>query len=221
MTAPDHPEATAGAMGITRISDPGVSRDPALISPVDTVRAAAAVRELLLAIGENPDREGLRDTPQRYARACAELFAGLTEQPERHLLTTFDVGHSEPVLVCDIPFTSMCEHHLLPFLGVAHVGYRPGASGRITGLSKLARVVEGFARRPQVQERLTDQVASAIDGVLQPAGVWVRIEAEHLCMRMRGVVKAGSRTITVAYRGCYHEPAERAEMLALLDASPR
>lgn len=207
--------------GITRVSDPGAAREPEHVAPVDVARAAAAVRELLLAIGEDPDREGLRDTPERYARACVELFGGLTEHPERHLLTTFDIGHSEPVLVADIPFTSMCEHHLLPFIGVAHVGYRPGLAGRITGLSKLARVVEGYARRPQVQERLTDQIASAIDGVLQPAGVWVRLEAEHMCMRMRGVAKAGSRTITVAYRGCFHEPAERAEMLALLEAAHR
>lgn len=182
---------------------------------VDMDRVAAAVRELLLAIGEDPDREGLRDTPQRVARAYTELFEGMEADPAEILSTTFDLGHDELVLVRDIEVWSTCEHHLLPFTGVAHVGYIP-AKGRITGLSKLARLVDAYAKRPQVQERLTSEVADALVEHLQPQGVIVVIECEHLCMTMRGVRKPGAKTVTSAVRGVMAHPATRAEAMSLI-----
>lgn len=168
-------------------------------------------------MGEDPDREGLRDTPARVARAYAEIFAGLYVDPDSVLDKTFDEQHQELVLVKDIPIFSSCEHHLVPFHGVAHVGYIPGENGRVTGLSKLARVVDLYARRPQVQERLTGQVADAIVHKLEPRGVIVVIEAEHLCMAMRGIRKPGSRTTTSAVRGMFQtSPSSRAEALSLI-----
>jgi GTP cyclohydrolase I len=199
-----------------------VERDPADVPPFDQARAEAAVRELLIAIGEDPEREGLLDTPARVARAYAEVTAGLRMRPEDVLSTTFDIGHEEMVLVRDIELWSMCEHHLVPFTGVAHVGYIPAESGKITGLSKLARLVDLYARRPQVQERLTTQVADALVRLLEARGVMVVIEAEHLCMTMRGVRKAGARTITSAVRGSFlTEPATRAEAMALIRGGTR
>src|SRR6476659_94109 len=187
------------------------------IPSFDHHRAEAAVRELLYAIGEDPEREGLLETPARVARAYAELTAGLRMTPEDVLTTTFDLGHDEMVLVRDIELWSMCEHHLVPFTGVAHVGYIPAASGKITGLSKLARLVDVYAKRPQVQERLTTQVADALMEILEARGVIVVIEAEHLCMTMRGVKKAGARTITSAVRGSFRSNATtRADAMALL-----
>jgi GTP cyclohydrolase I len=183
----------------------------------DHDRAVAAVRELLIAIGEDPRREGLRDTPDRVARAYAELTSGLRMEPADVLTTTFDIGHDEMVLVRDIELWSMCEHHLVPFTGVAHVGYIPAESGKITGLSKLARLVDLYAKRPQVQERLTTQVADAMMELLEARGVIVVIEAEHLCMTMRGVRKAGARTITSAVRGSMHQAATRSEAMALIN----
>ena len=186
------------------------------VPPFDHERAAAAVRELLIAIGEDPEREGLRDTPARVARAYAELTAGLRQAPADVLTTTFDIGHDEMVMVRDIELWSMCEHHLVPFTGVAHVGYIPSETGKITGLSKLARVVDVYAKRPQVQERLTTQIADALVSGLEARGVIVVIEAEHLCMTMRGVRKAGARTITSAVRGQMHNAATRSEAMALI-----
>ncbi|TFV64185.1 GTP cyclohydrolase I FolE [Geodermatophilus sp. DF01-2] len=184
---------------------------------VDQARAAAAVRELLLAIGEDPDRPGLQDTPERVARAYAETFAGLWQDPSDILATTFDEDHDEMVLVKDIPMYSTCEHHLVPFHGVAHVGYIPGEDGKVTGLSKLARLVEVYARRPQVQERMTSQIADALADVLKPRGVLVVIEAEHLCMAMRGIRKPGSTTVTSAVRGIFRDnPATRSEAMSLV-----
>jgi GTP cyclohydrolase IA len=184
---------------------------------LDQPRAEAAIRELLIAVGEDPDREGLRETPARVARAYAEIFAGLYTDPDAVLEKTFDEDHRELVLVRDIPVSSCCEHHLLPFSGVAHVGYIPSCSGRVTGLSKIARLVDLYARRPQVQERLTAQVADALVRKLDPQGVIVVIEAEHLCMAMRGVRKAGSRTTTSAVRGLFQSsPTSRAEAMALI-----
>ena len=191
-------------------------RDRALIGEYDAPRVEAAVRELLFGVGEDPDREGLRDTPARVARAFAETFAGLRQGPEDVLTTTFDLGHDEMILVKNIELYSTCEHHLVPFHGVAHVGYIPGEDGRITGLSKLARLVDVFAKRPQVQERLTSQVADALVEHLRPRGVIVVIECEHLCMSMRGVHKPGSRTLTSAVRGQMRDPATRAEAMALV-----
>ena len=185
-------------------------------SAVDKPRIEAAVREILLAIGEDPDRDGLQNTPARVARAYEEFFSGLHADPADVLGTTFDIAHSEMVLVKDIPFYSTCEHHLVPFHGVAHVGYIPGADGKVTGLSKLARLVEGYARRPQVQERLTAQIADALNEVLRPQGVIVVIEAEHMCMSMRGVRKPGSSTVTSALRGIMNDGTTRAEMMALV-----
>ena len=197
--------------------DPVHGFAPRTISePVDLARAAAAVRELLIAIGEDPDRDGLRDTPDRVARSYAEMFRGLREEPDDVLSTTFDLGHDELVLVKDIEVYSTCEHHLVPFHGVAHVGYIPSRDGRITGLSKIARLVDVFAKRPQVQERLTTQVADAMVRVLQPRGVVVVIECEHLCMSMRGVRKPGARTVTSAVRGGLREPATRSEVMSLI-----
>lgn len=184
--------------------------------PVDLDRAAAAVRELLLALGENPDREGLENTPMRVAKAYNEMFSGLELDAEEVLNTVFDIGHDEMILVKDIELYSTCEHHLVPFHGVAHVGYIPGEDGRVTGLSKLARVVEVFAKRPQVQERLTAQIADALVQALKPRGVIVVIECEHLCMSMRGVKKPGSRTVTSAVRGQMRDSATRAEAMSLI-----
>ena len=184
---------------------------------LDRARAEAAVRELLIAVGEDPDREGLRETPARVARAYEEVFAGLYADPDEVLNKTFDENHQELILVKDIPVFSSCEHHLLPFHGVAHVGYIPSCNGRVTGLSKLARVVDLYARRPQVQERLTAQVADALVRKLDPAGVIVVIDAEHLCMGMRGIRKPGSRTTTSAVRGMLQRSqTSRAEALALI-----
>jgi GTP cyclohydrolase I len=194
-------------------------RAPADVPPFDHDRAAAAVRELLIAIGEDPEREGLRDTPARVARAYAELFSGMRQSPSDVLTTTFDLGHDEMILVRDIELWSMCEHHLVPFTGVAHVGYIPSEAGKITGLSKLARLVDVYAKRPQVQERLTTQVADALVSGLEARGVIVVIEAEHLCMTMRGVRKAGARTITSAVRGQMHNAATRSEAMALIHSN--
>jgi GTP cyclohydrolase I len=182
----------------------------------DQARAEAAIRELLLAVGEDPDREGLRETPTRVARAYRELLSGMRLGAEDVLTTTFDIGHDEMILVRDIELWSMCEHHLVPFTGVAHVGYIPAESGKITGLSKLARLVDVYAKRPQVQERLTTQIADAMVAILEARGVIVVIEAEHLCMTMRGVRKAGARTITSAVRGIMHNAATRSEAMALI-----
>ncbi len=184
--------------------------------PVDIARAEAAVREFLIAIGEDPDREGLLDTPGRVARAARELFAGLWQDPADVLSRTFSIDHEELIIVRDIPMYSTCEHHLLPFHGVAHIGYIPAPDGKVTGLSKLGRLVEVFARRPQVQEQITTQVADALVDHLGVQGVIVVIEAEHLCMSMRGVQKPGSRTITSAVRGQLRDPATRAEAMSLL-----
>ncbi len=187
------------------------------ISEFDQDRAEAAVRELLLAVGENPDRQGLLDTPARVARAYREMFAGLYTDPDAVLETTFDEDHDELILVTKIPMYSTCEHHLVAFHGMAHVGYIPGKDGRVTGLSKLARVVDLFAKRPQVQERLTGQIADAVVRKLKPRGVIVVIEAEHLCMAMRGVRKAGSVTVTSAVRGQFKtDDASRSEALGLI-----
>ncbi|GAA3787201.1 GTP cyclohydrolase I FolE [Sphaerisporangium flaviroseum] len=184
---------------------------------VDSARIEKAVREILLAIGEDPDRNGLVDTPARVARAYAEQFAGLGQTPEDVLTTVFDADHDEMVLVKDIEVFSTCEHHLVPFHGVAHVGYVPNDKGQITGLSKLARLVDVFARRPQVQERMTSQIADALMEVLAPRGVIVVIEAEHLCMTMRGVRKPGAKTITSAVRGDFRDSDKtRAEAMALI-----
>ncbi|WP_104433683.1 GTP cyclohydrolase I FolE [Kineococcus xinjiangensis] len=182
----------------------------------DVPRAEAAVRELLLAIGEDPDREGLRDTPQRVARAYREMFAGLWQDPTDVLVTDFGLEHDELVLVRDIEVQSMCEHHLLPFHGVAHVGYIPGEHGRVTGLSKLARLVDLYARRPQLQEQLTTQVADALMSRLHPRGAIVVVECEHFCMSYRGVRKDGARTVTSAVRGALRNPATRAEAMSLI-----
>jgi GTP cyclohydrolase I len=181
---------------------------------VDQARIEKAVREILEAIGEDPDRDGLLATPGRVARMYAEVFAGLHEQADQHLHVTFEAGHDEMVMVRDIPLYSMCEHHLIPFLGKAHVAYIPGADGRITGLSKLARLVDAYAKRPQVQERLTSQIADEVERTLQPRGVLVVVEAEHLCMSMRGVRKPGSSTVTSAVRGQFRDSvATRSEAL--------
>ena len=185
-------------------------------SGVDQARAEAAVQELLRAVGEDPDRDGLLETPARVARAYAELFAGLRQDAAEVLATTFSIDHEEMIIVRDIELFSTCEHHLLPFHGVAHVGYIPNESGVVTGLSKLARLVEVFARRPQVQERITTQIADALVEHLQARGVIVVIEAEHLCMTMRGVRKPGARTITSAVRGQLRDPATRSEAMSLL-----
>lgn len=190
-------------------------------SEFDQERAERAVTELLLAIGEDPSRDGLRDTPARVARAFRENFEGLWQSPEDILTTTFDIGHKELVIVRDIEIFSHCEHHLTPFHGVAHIGYIPGESGRITGISKLARLVDLYARRPQVQERLTTQIADAIVEILDPAGVIVIIECQHMCMSMRGVKKSQARTTTSAVRGQLRNPATRAEAMSLITSSQR
>jgi GTP cyclohydrolase I len=184
---------------------------------VDSARIEKAVREILIAIGEDPDRDGLQDTPARVARAYAEQFAGLRQTPEDVLTTVFDGDHDEMVLVRDIEVYSTCEHHLVPFHGVAHVGYIPNEKGQLTGLSKLARLVDVYARRPQVQERMTSQIADALMNVLEPRGVIVVIECEHLCMTMRGVRKPGAKTTTSAVRGLFRDSDRtRAEAMALI-----
>jgi GTP cyclohydrolase I len=192
--------------------------EPEVLPEFDQQRAEAAVRELLIAVGEDPEREGLLDTPARVARAYRELLGGMRIKPEEVLTTTFDIGHDEMILVKDIELWSMCEHHLVPFTGSAHVGYIPNENGRITGLSKLARLVDVYARRPQVQERLTTQVAESLMEILEARGVIVVIEAEHLCMTMRGVRKPGSKTVTSAVRGMMHNAATRAEAMSLIMA---
>jgi len=186
--------------------------------PYDHDRVVAAVREMLIGIGEDPDREGLQETPQRVAKAYADLFSGLHQEPSEVLSTTFDLGHDEMVLVKDIEVWSMCEHHLLPFTGLAHVGYIPNVKGQITGLSKLARLVDVYAKRPQVQERLTTQIAEELVQTLEPRGVIVVLECEHQCMTMRGVRKPGSKTITSAVRGGMRDPVTRAEAMSLITA---
>lgn len=183
----------------------------------DQKRAEKAVTELLIALGEDPNRDGLKDTPKRFAKALAENFAGLWQKPEDVLTTTFDIGHKELVIVREIEVFSHCEHHLTPFHGVAHIGYIPGESGRITGISKLARLVDLYARRPQVQERLTSQIADALVEILQPGGVIVIIDCEHLCMSMRGVKKSQARTTTSAVRGQLLNPTTRAEAISLIN----
>ena len=203
-------------MDVSSPEPEGVDDDATMRGPVDLPRAEAAVREFLVAIGEDPDREGLVETPGRVARAARELYAGLWQDPAQVLSKTFSIDHEELIIVRDIPMYSTCEHHLLPFHGVAHIGYIPAADGRVTGLSKLGRLVEVFARRPQVQEQITTQVADALVEHLGVQGVIVVIEAEHLCMSMRGVQKPGSRTITSAVRGQLRDPATRAEAMSLL-----
>jgi GTP cyclohydrolase I len=184
---------------------------------MDEVRIKKAVREIIEAIGEDPSREGIIDTPQRVAEMYAELFEGLHKDPKDDLEVGFELGHREMVICKDIPFYSMCEHHLLPFYGIAHVGYIPNEEGRIVGISKLARVVETIARRPQVQERMTTEIADAIVEGIKPAGVAVVIQAEHMCMVMRGIKKPGSNVITSAIRGSFHgNPASRAEFFSLI-----
>lgn len=201
---------------MTHFDDDDVFELPAEAEKMDLARIEAAVREILLAVGEDPDRSGLKDTPKRVAKAYAETFAGLHHTPEEILGVTFDMDHEELVLVKDIPFYSTCEHHLVPFHGVAHVGYIPSHDGRVTGLSKLARLVDVYARRPQVQERLTTQVADAIVHYLKPRGVIVVVDCEHMCMSMRGVRKPGAHTVTSAVRGQLHDPATRAEAMSLI-----
>ncbi|GAA4284672.1 GTP cyclohydrolase I FolE [Brevibacterium daeguense] len=183
---------------------------------IDHARIEAAVREVLLAIGEDPDRDGLRDTPARVARSFDEMFSGVGRDASEVLGTHFDVGYEEMVLVRNIAMYSTCEHHLVPFHGVAHIGYIPGRSGIVTGLSKLARLVEIYARRPQVQERLTSEIADGLVEHLHPAGAIVVVEAEHLCMSMRGVQKPGATTITSAVRGQLRDSASRAEAMSLI-----
>ena len=186
-------------------------------SPIDTDRIEKAVREILEAIGEDPDRDGLLRTPARVARMYAEVFAGLHADPADHLAVTFEADHDEIVMVRDIPFYSLCEHHLVPFIGRAHVAYIPNEDGRITGLSKLARLVEGFSQRPQVQERLTTEIADALMERLEPQGALVVMEAEHLCMSMRGVRKPGTITVTSQVRGLFRtNPATRAEAMQFI-----
>lgn len=196
--------------------DPVTIPEGATVRPFDAAAAEQAVRALLVAIGEDPERDGLQDTPARVARAYAEMFRGLHMTADDVLATTFDLGHDEMVLVKDIELYSTCEHHLVPFHGVAHIGYIPNESGRITGLSKLARLVDVFAKRPQVQERLTTQIADSLVRILQPRGAIVVLEAEHLCMSMRGVRKPGAKTMTSAVRGSLREPATRAEAMSLI-----
>ena len=190
--------------------------DDGPIRPFDADLAERAVRDLLVAIGEDPDREGLRETPGRVARAYEEIFRGLRTTADDVLTTTFDIGHDEMVLVKDIEMYSICEHHLVPFHGVAHIGYIPNADGLITGLSKLARLVDVFAKRPQVQERLTTQIADSLMRILEPRGAIVVLEAEHLCMSMRGVRKPGAKTMTSAVRGSLRSAATRAEAMSLI-----
>ncbi|MFY9231334.1 MAG: GTP cyclohydrolase I FolE [Candidatus Nanopelagicales bacterium] len=196
--------------------DPVTLAADSQVRAFDFEAAERAVRDLLVAIGEDPERDGLRDTPARVARAYEETFRGMRMTADEVLSTTFDIGHDEIVLVKDIELYSTCEHHLVPFHGVAHIGYIPSSDGRITGLSKLARLVDVFAKRPQVQERLTTQVADSLMRILEPRGAIVVMEAEHLCMSMRGVRKPGAKTTTSAVRGTLRDAATRAEAMALI-----
>ncbi|MFG2893815.1 GTP cyclohydrolase I FolE [Streptomyces sp. Pv4-95] len=198
------------------MTDPVTLAGDGTIGVFDEKRAEKAVRELLLAVGEDPDREGLQETPARVARAYKEIFSGLWQEPKDVLTTTFDIGHDEMVLVRDIEVYSTCEHHLVPFHGVAHVGYIPSTDGKITGLSKLARLVDVYARRPQVQERLTTQIADSLMQILEPRGVIVVIECEHMCMSMRGIRKPGAKTLTSAVRGQLRDAATRSEAMSLI-----
>ncbi|MFE1271684.1 GTP cyclohydrolase I FolE [Streptomyces sp. NPDC058757] len=198
------------------MTDPVTLDGEGRIGEFDEKRAENAVRELLIAVGEDPDREGLQQTPARVARAYRELLSGMRQEPEDVLTTTFDLGHDEMVLVKDIELVSFCEHHLLPFHGVAHVGYIPAESGKITGLSKLARLVDVYARRPQVQERLTTQVADSLMRILEARGAIVVIEAEHMCMSVRGIRKPGAKTTTSAVRGQLRDATTRAEAMSLI-----
>jgi GTP cyclohydrolase I len=203
----------------TRISptaDPLADIDPAQRQNFDQQKIENAIREIIIAIGEDPDRDGLQDTPARVARAYKEMFSGLYQRPEEVLATTFDLNHNELVIVKNIDIFSVCEHHLLPFVGKASVGYIPNNNGQITGLSKLARLIDVYAKRPQVQERLTSQVADALMRILKPQGVIVVIECEHFCMSMRGVTKPGSKTTTSVVRGNLQDPALRHEALTLI-----
>jgi len=203
----------------TRISptaDPLADIDPAQRQKFDQQKIENAIREIIIAIGEDPDRDGLQDTPARVARAYKEMFSGLYQRPEEVLATTFDLNHNELVIVKNIDIFSVCEHHLLPFVGKASVGYIPNNNGQITGLSKLARLIDVYAKRPQVQERLTSQVADALMRILKPQGVIVVIECEHFCMSMRGVTKPGSKTTTSVVRGNLQDPALRHEALTLI-----
>jgi len=192
-------------------------QEPPAQRPFDAKRVEAAIRELLIGIGENPDREGLAQTPARVAKSYAEIFGGLHQTAKEVLTTTFSLGHDELVVVRDIPIYSTCEHHLLPFHGVGHVGYIPGEDGKITGLSKIARVVDMYSRRPQVQERLTTQIADAMTDILGARGAIVVIECEHLCMSMRGIRKPGSTTLTSVVRGQLRDPATRVEAMSLIN----
>ena len=196
---------------IEQLSEPPAQR------PFDAARVEAAIRELLIGIGENPDREGLAQTPARVAKSYAEIFGGLHQTAKDVLTTTFSLGHDELVVVRDIPIYSTCEHHLLPFHGVGHVGYIPGEDGKITGLSKIARLVDMYSRRPQVQDRLTTQIADAMTDILGARGVIVVIECEHLCMSMRGIRKPGSTTLTSVVRGQLRDPATRVEAMSLIN----
>ena len=203
----------------TRISptaDPLADIDPAQRQSFDQQKIENAIREIIIAMGEDPDRDGLQDTPARVARAYREMFSGLYQRPEEVLATTFDLNHNELVIVKNIDIFSVCEHHLLPFVGKASVGYIPNNNGQITGLSKLARLIDVYAKRPQVQERLTSQVADALMRILKPQGVIVVIECEHFCMSMRGVTKPGSKTTTSVVRGNLQDPALRHEALTLI-----
>ncbi|MFG2194818.1 GTP cyclohydrolase I FolE [Streptomyces sp. NPDC048639] len=200
------------------MTDPVTLDGDSPIGEFDEKRAENAIRDLLIAVGEDPDRDGLLETPARVARAYKEIFAGLRQSPEEVLTTTFDLGHDEMVLVKDIEVYSTCEHHLVPFHGVAHVGYIPSTDGKITGLSKLARLVDVYARRPQVQERMTTQIADSLMQILEPRGVIVVVECEHMCMSMRGIRKPGAKTITSAVRGQLRDPATRSEAMSLIVA---
>jgi GTP cyclohydrolase I len=201
----------------TEVQSRGPGPGPVVAPSVDHARIRRAVREILEAIGEDPDRDGLVGTPERIANMYEEIFSGLHEDPGRHLNVTFEEGHDEMVMVKDITLYSICEHHLIPWIGAAHVAYIPNVDGRITGLSKLARLVDGYSHRPQVQERLTTQIADTIERVLEPRGVLVVVEAEHLCMSMRGVRKPGSTTVTSAVRGLFRDnEATRVEAMSLI-----
>jgi GTP cyclohydrolase IA len=216
-TERSHVTDSSSSQPAAAVEDPDVGPSP---TAIDLPRLAAAVRELLLAIGEDPDRDGLRRTPDRVAEMYAEIVGGLHDDPARHLEVMFEADHDEMIMVRDISFASICEHHLVPFIGRAHVAYIPGSDGRITGLSKLARLVDGYAQRPQVQERLTSQVADQIMARLEPRGALVVVEAEHLCMSMRGVRKPGALTVTSAVRGIFRtDQATRAEAMGLIGFS--
>jgi GTP cyclohydrolase I len=191
--------------------------EPPALRAFDAEKVETAIRELLIGIGENPDREGLAQTPARVAKSYAEIFGGLHQTAQDVLTTTFSLGHDELVVVRDIPIYSTCEHHLLPFHGVGHVGYIPGEDGKITGLSKIARLVDMYSRRPQVQERLTTQIADAMTDILGARGVIVVIECEHLCMSMRGIRKPGSTTLTSVVRGQLRDPSTRVEAMSLIN----